>query len=165
MRLQHKKWLATLTLGIMGASGAGAAQAQVMVAPYVNVTVGAPLASGVYGQIQFTSGVPVPPLYASMPVMIGHPIAYAQPVYLYVPDRHRLNWRRYCLRYNACRQPVYFVNAAAIRRRPVVVNHPVVMPPHRDNGRHGGWHKHRKDQNGHDANHHRRWDDRPATGQ
>jgi hypothetical protein len=149
----------------MGASGAGAAQAQVMVAPYVNVTVGAPLASGVYGQIQFTSGVPVPPLYASMPVMIGHPIAYAQPVYLYVPDRHRLNWRRYCLRYNACRQPVYFVNAAAIRRRPVVVNHPVVMPPHRDNGRHGGWHKHRKDQNGHDANHHRRWDGRPADGQ
>lgn len=33
MQLQHKKWLATLTLGVLGASGAGAAQAQVMVMP------------------------------------------------------------------------------------------------------------------------------------
>ena len=47
VQLQHKKWLATLALGILGASGAGAAQAQVMM-PYMNVTVGAPLASGVY---------------------------------------------------------------------------------------------------------------------
>ena len=119
MQLQHKKWLATLTLGVLGASGAGAAQAQVMMMPYMNVTVGAPLASGVYGQIQFTSGAPVPPLYASMPVIIGHPVSHARPMYLYVPDRHRLNWRRYCTRYNACRQPVYFVNAAAVHRRPV----------------------------------------------
>lgn len=152
VQLQHKKWLATLALGILGASGAGAAQAQVMVMPYMNVTVGAPLASGVYGQIQFTSGAPVPPLYASMPVIIGHPVAHARPMYLYVPDRHRLNWRRYCTRYNACRQPVYFVNAAAVHRRPVAVNRPVVMHPHRDNGRHGGWEDHRRGPNRHDTN-------------
>ena len=151
MQLQHKKWLATLTLGILGASGAGAAQAQVMM-PYMNVTVGAPLASGVYGQIQFTSGAPVPPLYASMPVIIGHPVSHARPMYLYVPDRHRLNWRRYCTRYNACRQPVYFVNAAAVHRRPVAVNRPVVMHPHWDNGRHGGWEDHRRGPNRHDTN-------------
>ena len=88
------------------------------------------------------------PLFISVPFTVAH----ARPMYLYVPDRHRLNWRRYCTRYNACRQPVYFVNAAAVHRRPVAVNRPVVMHPHRDNGRHGGWEDHRRGPNRHDTN-------------
>ncbi len=32
-----------------------------------------------------------------------------QPIYLRVPPGHRKNWRKHCLRYGACGQPVYFV--------------------------------------------------------
>ena len=46
----------------------------------------------------------------------------------------------------------HFVNAAAVHRRPVAVNRPVVMHPHRDNGRHGGWEDHRRGPNRHDTN-------------
>ena len=42
---------------------------------------------------------------------------YQQPVYLYVPPGHQKNWRKHCGRYNACGQPVYFVQERWIRDR------------------------------------------------
>lgn len=120
MQLQYKKWLAACSFGALGLIGAGSAQAQAVVQPYINVTVGAPLSNGVYGRIQIGAGAPVPPLYSSRPVVaLGRPGMHADPMYLYVPSAHRQNWARYCHRYNACQHPVYFVNGpAAIRRHP-----------------------------------------------
>ncbi|MDO5654188.1 MAG: hypothetical protein Q4G39_08820 [Brachymonas sp.] len=151
MQLQGKKWLATLTLGAMGTVGANVAQAQVTIHPYLNISVGAPLVTGTYGRIQFDPGVPVPPLYSPTPVLIRRPVVNTQPVYMYVPTQHRQNWASYCGRYNACQMPVYFVNAAAVRRprvvtqqvyrQPVVANRPVVVREHWDNGKHKGWYK------------------------
>ena len=49
-----------------------------------------------------------------------------QPIYLRVPPGHDKNWRKHCSRYQACGQPVYFVQddwyrdvyaAALLRRR------------------------------------------------
>lgn len=40
-----------------------------------------------------------------------------QPVYLYVPTAHSNNWSRYCNRYNACAQPVVFVQDRWVRER------------------------------------------------
>ena len=85
--------------------GAGAAQAQDV---YLNGTVGASIAPGVYGQINFGSRPPPPVLYAQPMLIQRGPIAQP-PLYLYVPPGHSKNWRRYCGRYNACGQPVYFV--------------------------------------------------------
>jgi hypothetical protein len=32
-----------------------------------------------------------------------------QPIYLHVPPDHAKDWRKHCREYNACAQPVYFV--------------------------------------------------------
>jgi hypothetical protein len=32
-----------------------------------------------------------------------------QPIYLHVPPGHAKDWRKHCSKYNACGQPVYFV--------------------------------------------------------
>jgi hypothetical protein len=38
-------------------------------------------------------------------------------VYLYVPPGHQKNWAKFCGRYNACGQPVYFVQDEWVRER------------------------------------------------
>ena len=138
MQLHDKKWLATCALGALGLAGASAAQAQVRVSPYINITVGAPLIQGEYGRIQFGTGTPLPPLHASRPVLVGRPAARATPMYLYVPASHRQNWGAHCYRYDACHHPVYFVNGgkAALyqpvrvvpERRIVVQRQPQYVP-------------------------------------
>lgn len=135
--------IATALLGAACLLGAGASQAQVTVSAnpwYNNVTVGAPLTQGVYGQIVLGSATVPPPLYSSVPVVIHQTSAAYDPMYLYVPPGHRKKWSKHCSRYNACNRPVYFVNgdsprAYAIRRpvervvvrEPVVVHRPVVV--------------------------------------
>ena len=158
MQKNHSKWLATLALGVLGAAGATAAQAQITVSPYLNISVGSPLTEGVYGRIQFGPGVAVPPLYAATPVLVRRPVVRSQPVYMYVPNEHRLNWSNYCGRYGACGQSVYFVNTGAMRQpaihrerayRPTVATQRhysqaprrVVVQQRHDNGRHNGWYK------------------------
>lgn len=87
--------------------------------PYVNVTVGGVLSPGVYGRIEI-GNAPPPPVYYPHPVTITRPVVVnqtvvvqpAQPVYLYVPPGHQKKWGKHCAKYNACGQPVYFVNAA-----------------------------------------------------
>lgn len=73
---------------------------------------------GVYGRIDI-GNFPQPRLVYPQPVVIVQsPIAvYQQPVYLYVPPGHQKNWGKHCGRYNACGQPVYFVQEDWVRER------------------------------------------------
>ncbi|HEV7915063.1 MAG TPA: hypothetical protein VGP22_14950 [Albitalea sp.] len=66
---------------------------------------------GLYGRIDI-GHVPVAPVVVyPQPVIIAPtPVAvYQQPIYLHVPPGHAKDWRKHCGRYNACGQPVYFV--------------------------------------------------------
>lgn len=70
-------------------------------------------------------------------------VAYERrPIYLYVPPQHQHDWRRYCGRYNACGQPVYFVQDQWVRER-YEKEHPGW-----DRGRKRGWDKHDRDDRG-----------------
>lgn len=75
---------------------------------------------GVYGRINIGEDNYGPPtLVYPQPVIIAPPaVAYERrPIYLYVPPAHQQNWRRYCGRYQACGQPVYFVQEQWVRGR------------------------------------------------
>ena len=115
-----------------GAIGAAVAQ------PSVGVSIGINQ-PGVYGRINI-GDVPRPALILPQPVLIAPPRVVVQrdPIYLYVPPAHQQNWRRYCGRYDACGQPVYFVQDRWVRER-YEQEHPGW-----DNGRHRGWDKHDK---------------------
>lgn len=73
---------------------------------------------GVYGRIDI-GAFPQPRIIYPQPVVIMQtPIAvHQQPVYLYVPPGHQKNWKKHCGRYNACSQPVYFVQEDWVRER------------------------------------------------
>jgi len=73
----------------------------------MSVTVGQP---GFYGRIDI-GNFPQPMVIYPQPVIIQQtPVAvYQQPIYLHVPPGHAKDWRKHCGRYNACGQPVYFV--------------------------------------------------------
>jgi hypothetical protein len=73
----------------------------------VSVSVGQP---GFYGHIEI-GNMPQPRVIYPAPVIIQQvPVGVVvQPVYLRVPPGHEKNWRKHCRRYNACGQPVYFV--------------------------------------------------------
>ena len=73
----------------------------------VSVNVGQP---GYYGSIDI-GNFPQPQLVYAEPVVIQQVPAgvVRQPVYLHVPPGHAKDWRKHCRKYNACAQPVYFV--------------------------------------------------------
>ncbi|MCO5107538.1 MAG: hypothetical protein M9907_10680 [Burkholderiaceae bacterium] len=73
----------------------------------VSISVGQP---GFYGRIDIGQ-FPHPAVIYPEPVIVQPaPIgAIRRPIYLRVPPGHAKDWRRYCQRYNACGQPVYFV--------------------------------------------------------
>lgn len=142
------------TLRFLGAAAvllctaAGAVHAQT----YVNATVGGELAPGVYGRIQI-GNAPPPPLLYPQPVVIHQPavVLPRSPIYLYVPPGHAKNWRKHCARYNACSQPVYFVQE----------------PPRRAAPGAPGWGSagpHRNDGKGHGRQHEPRYDNRSDHG-
>lgn len=113
----------------LAAAAVGSAVAQ----PSVGVSIGIHQ-PGVYGRINI-GDVPAPALVYAEPVLIAPPrVAVARrPIYLYVPPEHQRNWRRYCGRYQACGQPVYFVQDSWVRER-YAEQHPGW-----DRGRHRGW--------------------------
>ena len=88
-----------------------AAQAQTSVSIGINQP-------GVYGRITI-GDVPPPALVLPQPVIIERQPVVVQraPIYLYVPPAHQQDWRRYCGRYSACNQPVYFVREEYVRER------------------------------------------------
>lgn len=68
---------------------------------------------GVYGRIDI-GRFPQPRVVVAQPVLVMPPprviVAQpVQPVYMYVPQGHRKNWRKHCAGYGACGVPVYFV--------------------------------------------------------
>ena len=73
----------------------------------VSVQVGQP---GFYGRIDIVN-FPPPQLVYSEPVIIQPvPVGVVrQPIYVHVPPGHAKDWRKHCRKYNACGQPVYFV--------------------------------------------------------
>jgi hypothetical protein len=49
-------------------------------------------------------------IYPQPIIIEQRPVAVVrQPIYLRVPPGHEKNWGKYCTRYGACGQPVYFV--------------------------------------------------------
>lgn len=75
---------------------------------------------GMYGRIDIGNTMyGHPQLVYPQPVIIAPPaVAYERrPIYMYVPTAHQSNWRRYCGRYQACGQPVYFVQERWVRDR------------------------------------------------
>jgi len=72
-----------------------------------SITRGQP---GYYGRIDIGS-FPPPRLVYPEPVIIQPvPVGVVRrPVYMHVPPGHAKNWGKHCRKYNACGQPVYFV--------------------------------------------------------
>ncbi|MDX9844804.1 MAG: hypothetical protein RBT42_13740 [Aquabacterium sp.] len=113
----------------------------------VSISVNQP---GFYGRVDI--GDQRPMLIYPQPVII-HPGPYStrqRPIYMRVPPGHYKQWTRYCGQYNACNQPVYFVNGG----RP----HPNAYAPtprrddHRMDRRGDRWDErrdHRHDDRGH----------------
>lgn len=73
----------------------------------VSVQVGQP---GFYGRIDI-GRFPQPQIVYPQPVIIvPAPVTVVQaPLYLRVPPGHSKHWSKHCSKYNACGQPVYFV--------------------------------------------------------
>ena len=96
---------------------------------------------GFYGRIDIGNTQPV--LIYPQPVIIAPP-AYGvrqRPIYMRVPPGHSKDWKRYCSRYSACNQPVYFVRDDDRRN------------PRHDHGRDDHRHDHRHDHHDHDRGH------------
>jgi len=73
---------------------------------------------GVYGRIDIGNYPPPRLVYPQPVVIVQSPVAVHQrPIYLYVPPGHQKNWAKHCGRYNACGQPVYFVQEDWVRER------------------------------------------------
>lgn len=73
----------------------------------VSVSIGEP---GFYGHIEIGS-FPQPQVIYPEPVIIRRvPVGVVlTPIYLHVPPGHEKHWSKHCRKYNACGQPVYFV--------------------------------------------------------
>jgi hypothetical protein len=73
----------------------------------VSVNISEP---GFYGRIDI-GRVPAPVLIYPQPLIIEQRSVNVirQPIYLRVPPGHEKKWNKHCRRYNACGQPVYFV--------------------------------------------------------
>ena len=100
---------------------------------------------GVYGRIDI-GNFPQPRVVYPQPVVIVQsPVAMHQrPIYLYVPPGHQKNWAKHCSHYNACGQPVYFVQEDWVRERYEESR------GHQDQGNHGkGQGKGKKGKGGH----------------
>ena len=87
---------------------AGAASAGWATDVGVSVHVNQP---GLYGRIDIGQVASPPAVVYAQPVVIApsQVVVQQQPVYLHVPPGHAKNWGKHCGRYNACGQPVYFV--------------------------------------------------------
>lgn len=71
----------------------------------VSLSIGQP---GFYGRLDI-GDYPPPQLLYRQPRIIERGDMRRAPVYLRVPPGHARNWRRHCRAYNACEEPVYFV--------------------------------------------------------
>ncbi len=73
----------------------------------VSVNVGQP---GFYGRIDLGDFPQAQLVYPEPVVIQPLPVGVVRrPIYLHVPPGHAKDWRKHCRKYNACGQPVYFV--------------------------------------------------------
>ena len=73
----------------------------------VSITMGQP---GYYGRVDIAGFPPPAVIYAEPIVIQPLPVGVVRrPVYLHVPPGHAKNWSKHCRKYNACGQPVLFV--------------------------------------------------------
>jgi hypothetical protein len=73
----------------------------------VSLSIGQP---GFYGRIDIGHDPRPPVLYAEPVVIHRAPVGVVhRPLYLHVPPGHAKNWGKHCHKYDACAQPVYFV--------------------------------------------------------
>jgi len=73
----------------------------------VSVRVGQP---GFYGRIDIGNFPPPQVIYPRPVVIQPVPVGVVRPpIYLHVPPGHAKHWSKHCHEYNACGQPVYFV--------------------------------------------------------
>lgn len=73
----------------------------------VSVSIGQP---GFYGRINIGDQPPPAVIYQQPIIVHQAPVAvHRRPIYLRVPPGHSKHWSKYCGRYSACGQPVYFV--------------------------------------------------------
>jgi hypothetical protein len=123
----------------------------------VSINVGEP---GFFGRIDL-GDAPAPRFINSAPVIgIRVPgVAVGAPIYLHVRPGYERNWRRHCHEYNACGQPVYFVqdswyNDAYVphyrERHGDHMDHRAGREDRPDNGGHRGPGDHRDDGDRHD---------------
>ncbi|HEX5697995.1 MAG TPA: hypothetical protein VFX90_05030 [Rhodoferax sp.] len=100
--MNQSKYFVSLAL-VASALGTAAFAADVG----VSVNIAQP---GFYGRIDI-GRVPGPVLIYPQPVVIEQRTVNVvrQPIYLHVPPGHAKNWRKHCSHYQACGQPVYFV--------------------------------------------------------
>lgn len=109
----------------------------------VSVNISQP---GFYGRID-VGRVPGPVLIYPQPVIIEQRTVNVvrQPIYLRVPPGHERHWDKHCSRYQACGQPVYFVQDGWYRDvyEPRYYGDAGRYDDYRDNGHRGG-DKHKK---------------------
>lgn len=102
---------------------------------------------GVYGRINI-GDFPQPQVVYQQPIVITQSpvVINRQPIYMYVPEKHQKNWGKHCGRYNACGQPVYFVQEDWVRERYEERHHQKDKDrgDHQDRGRGHGKGKHHK---------------------
>ena len=73
----------------------------------VSITMGQP---GYYGRVDIVGFAPPTLIYAEPVIIQAIPVGVVRhPVYMHVPPGHAKNWGKHCRKYNACGQPVYFV--------------------------------------------------------
>jgi uncharacterized protein YcfJ len=110
-----KRLLSIVTAAVAASVGASALASDVG----VSVSVGGP---GYYGRVEI-GDLPRPRLVYAEPVVIERAPRRRvhAPVYMHVPPGHARNWRKHCHRYDACAQPVYFVQESWYRE--------VYLPP------------------------------------
>jgi hypothetical protein len=109
----------------------------------VSIQVGEP---GFYGRIDI-GGFPQPQLIYPQPVVIQRvPVGVVrEPIYLHVPPGHAKNWRKHCRRYNACDQPVYFVQDSWYQHE--------YVPRYRERHSEGHGQRHGEGGHGHEKGH------------
>ncbi len=74
----------------------------------VSVAISQP---GVYGRVDIGRVATPPVLVYAQPVVVHtNKVALVrQPIYMHVPPGHAKHWQKHCAAYDACAQPVYFV--------------------------------------------------------
>ena len=110
----------------------------------VSISVGQP---GYYGRIDIGNHAPPQVLYRQPVLVWPQPRHVVPPVYLRVPPGHSRHWSRFCGRYDACGQQVYFVQDNWYRQ----VYAPRYRHEHEWRGGHGerrGWERGRHEGRG-----------------